>query len=64
MSYNIVFFDIDGTLVNDEKRVPQNTVEAIAELKKNGVEPVIATGRAPTSLSRLPSSFRLSLLLA
>ncbi|NGP59178.1 Cof-type HAD-IIB family hydrolase [Paenibacillus thiaminolyticus] len=47
MSYNIVFFDIDGTLVNDEKRVPQNTVEAIAELKKNGVEPVIATGRAP-----------------
>lgn len=47
MSYNIVFFDIDGTLLNDEKRVPQDTIEAIAALKENGVEPVIATGRAP-----------------
>ncbi|MGG6310902.1 Cof-type HAD-IIB family hydrolase [Paenibacillus macerans] len=47
MSYKIVFFDIDGTLVNEEKRVPQDTVDAVAELKANGIEPVIATGRAP-----------------
>jgi len=47
MSYKVVFFDIDGTLVNDEKIIPADTVEAIKQLKESGVEPVIATGRAP-----------------
>ena len=47
MGYKIVFFDIDGTLVNEEKEIPADTIEAIRELKANGVEPVIATGRAP-----------------
>lgn len=47
MSYKIVFFDIDGTLVNEEKEIPADTIEAIRELKASGVEPVIATGRAP-----------------
>jgi Cof subfamily protein (haloacid dehalogenase superfamily) len=47
MSYKIVFFDIDGTLVNEQKEIPEDTVLAIRELKEQGVEPVIATGRAP-----------------
>lgn len=47
MSYKIVFFDIDGTLVNDEKKVPADAAEAIRELKSRGIEPVISTGRAP-----------------
>lgn len=47
MSYKIVFFDIDGTLVNEQKEIPEDTVAAIRELKQLGVEPVIATGRAP-----------------
>lgn len=47
MSYKIVFFDIDGTLVNEEKVIPEDTVLAIQELKERGIEPVIATGRAP-----------------
>ncbi len=47
MSYKIVFFDIDGTLVNDEKVIPADAVAAIKQLKDHGVEPVIATGRAP-----------------
>ncbi len=47
MSYKIVFFDIDGTLVNEEKVIPEDTVKAIQELKNRGIEPVIATGRAP-----------------
>ncbi|MNB71139.1 putative bifunctional phosphatase/peptidyl-prolyl cis-trans isomerase [compost metagenome] len=47
MDYRIVFFDIDGTLVNEEKEIPADTLEAVAHLKKNGIEPVIATGRAP-----------------
>ncbi|MBD2871336.1 Cof-type HAD-IIB family hydrolase [Paenibacillus arenilitoris] len=47
MGYKIVFFDIDGTLINEHKEIPDDTVKAIAELKERGVEPVIATGRAP-----------------
>ncbi|RJE84333.1 Cof-type HAD-IIB family hydrolase [Paenibacillus sp. 1011MAR3C5] len=47
MSYKIVFFDIDGTLVNEEKVIPADTIKAISELKEKGIEPVIATGRAP-----------------
>lgn len=47
VNYKIVFFDIDGTLVNDDKVVPEDTVRAIEQLKQAGIEPVIATGRAP-----------------
>ncbi|WP_054026101.1 Cof-type HAD-IIB family hydrolase [Bacillus sp. FJAT-28004] len=47
MGYKIVFFDIDGTLINEQKEIPADTIKAIAELKESGVEPVIATGRAP-----------------
>jgi Cof subfamily protein (haloacid dehalogenase superfamily) len=47
MSYKIVFLDIDGTLVNEDKQVPADTIEAIRELQSRGVEAVIATGRAP-----------------
>ena len=43
----IVFFDVDGTLVTRNNHIPKSTKNAIKELKKNGVLPVIATGRAP-----------------
>lgn len=43
----IVFFDIDGTLVNHRNVIPESTKEAVKQLKANGVIPVIATGRAP-----------------
>lgn len=41
------FFDIDGTLLDEEKRLPQSTKQAIAALKEKGHEVAIATGRAP-----------------
>jgi Cof subfamily protein (haloacid dehalogenase superfamily) len=43
----IVFFDIDGTLLDHDKKLPDKTKEAIIELKKNGTFVAIATGRAP-----------------
>ncbi|WP_216828141.1 Cof-type HAD-IIB family hydrolase [Alkalihalobacterium elongatum] len=43
----VVFFDIDGTLYNENKTIPTSTVKAINELKRNGVHVAIATGRAP-----------------
>jgi Cof subfamily protein (haloacid dehalogenase superfamily) len=43
----IVFFDIDGTLLDHEKNLPLSTKKAIKLLKENGVYVAIATGRAP-----------------
>ncbi len=43
----IVFFDIDGTLLDQEKKLPSSTKKAIKLLKENGVFVAIATGRAP-----------------
>lgn len=43
----VVFFDIDGTLLDHEKEVPTSTKESIEELQDNGTYTAIATGRAP-----------------
>lgn len=43
----IVFFDIDGTLLDHEKKLPISTKEAIFKLKEKGIYVAIATGRAP-----------------
>ncbi|WP_337019719.1 Cof-type HAD-IIB family hydrolase [Oceanobacillus massiliensis] len=44
---NVIFFDIDGTLLTEDKELPSSTKEAIFNLKKAGHEVAIATGRAP-----------------
>lgn len=44
----IFFFDIDGTLVTEEKVVPKTTKKAIQYLQEKGHYIVIATGRAPS----------------
>ncbi|ABR47113.1 Cof-like hydrolase [Alkaliphilus metalliredigens QYMF] len=43
----IVFFDIDGTLLDHDKKMPDSTKKAIKDLKDKGVYVAIATGRAP-----------------
>lgn len=43
----IVFFDIDGTLLDKNKNLPPLTKKAIHQLKREGVIVAIATGRAP-----------------
>ncbi len=47
MNDKIVFFDIDGTLLDHDKKVPASTREALKELTEKGVTVAIATGRAP-----------------
>lgn len=41
-----IFFDIDGTIYDEDKNIPASTREAIAELKRRGHHVAIATGRA------------------
>ncbi len=44
---SIIFFDIDGTLLDDNKELPKTAEQAIFSLKEQGHEVAIATGRAP-----------------
>src|SRR3954451_3559468 len=53
MNQSIIFFDIDGTLLNHDKKLPLSTVESIFKLKDLGHEVAIATGRAPFMFEEL-----------
>ncbi|AIM15967.1 MULTISPECIES: Cof-type HAD-IIB family hydrolase [Neobacillus] len=44
---SVIFFDIDGTLLNSKKELPISTKESIFKLKELGHVVAIATGRAP-----------------
>lgn len=49
----IIFFDIDGTLIDmTKKAISDKTVETLLRLKENGVKICIATGRAPGSVPK------------
>lgn len=50
---SIIFFDIDGTLLNHEKQLPPSTKQAIFQLKERGHVVAIATGRAPFMFEKL-----------
>lgn len=43
----VIFFDIDGTLLNHDKELPSSSKKAIFKLKEAGHIVAIATGRAP-----------------
>nr|WP_263325133.1 Cof-type HAD-IIB family hydrolase [Neobacillus sp. Marseille-Q6967] len=47
MKKQMIFFDIDGTLLNHDKKLPESTKWAVNRLKELGHEIAIATGRAP-----------------
>lgn len=61
MSYKNVFFDIDGTLINDEARIP-DAKESIYKLKERNIEVCFTTGRAPSHFKHIAKNEGLNLL--
>ncbi|EPZ46301.1 Cof-type HAD-IIB family hydrolase [Alicyclobacillus acidoterrestris] len=59
MPYKVVFFDIDGTLVNEDKVIPDDTKEAVARLKERGIDVFIATGRAPSQFHAVAKALQI-----
>lgn len=47
MDKKLILFDIDGTLYDHDKKIPESTMQALAMLKEAGHMLAIATGRAP-----------------
>lgn len=45
-----VFFDLDGTLLNNQSQVDDSVAQAVHKLKANNFLPVISTGRAPIEI--------------
>ncbi|MGA3068400.1 MAG: Cof-type HAD-IIB family hydrolase [Tepidisphaeraceae bacterium] len=45
--------DLDGTLLNDAKRIGSQTVDALADLPRRGVKVVIASARPPRSVRHI-----------
>ncbi|MBR1737630.1 MAG: HAD family phosphatase [Firmicutes bacterium] len=50
MKYKLIFTDMDGTLLNKEKFVSKEDMEAIKKAEKMGVQTVICSGRSHMSL--------------
>lgn len=52
----IAFFDVDGTLIDMEKKqISQNTLDMLHTLQRNGILICLATGRPPASLPKIES---------
>lgn len=51
--YKLIAFDLDGTLLNDEKTVNRRNLQVIRKLQEDGIEIVIATGRGYMSAKNL-----------
>ncbi len=49
----VLFFDVDGTLYDHNKRLPSSAKKALQQARVNGYELAIATGRAPFMIEPL-----------
>ncbi|HAE43887.1 MAG TPA: Cof-type HAD-IIB family hydrolase [Clostridiales bacterium] len=56
MKFKLIAFDLDGTLLNNEKLIDRETIDYLAGLKKRNIDIVIATGRSYYDAKRLTQS--------
>ena len=50
MSYELLALDLDGTLTNDEKKIPEETKKALIDLMRNGKKVALVSGRPVNKL--------------
>lgn len=49
----LVFFDLDGTLLNAQSEVDKEVSDALEKMKQNNVIPFVATGRSPIEIKHV-----------
>ncbi|MWV43777.1 Cof-type HAD-IIB family hydrolase [Paenibacillus sp. HJL G12] len=47
MNYKLIALDVDGTLLNDNHELSEQTISTIREVSRSGAEIVLCTGRGP-----------------
>lgn len=55
-----IFCDIDGTLLNDDKTMPEKNIYAIKKLEEKGIPFIICTARGPMACTSLYKEYNLS----
>lgn len=50
MAVKLIAIDIDGTLINDQRKVTPKTVAAIKKANEAGIKVVLCTGRPMTGV--------------
>ncbi|PFP28632.1 hypothetical protein COJ96_13115 [Bacillus sp. AFS073361] len=60
VKYRLLATDLDGTLLNDQKEIDVETIEAIHEYRKRGGKVVICSGRSPLSTQWIARTIGLS----
>ena len=48
--FKIIFIDIDGTLINKERKLTHETINEIKRISSNGVRVILASSRMPKSM--------------
>src|SRR5690554_1551160 len=61
--YKLIAMDLDGTLLDDDKKVPKENLEVLEQLISKGYEVVIATGRRYWSAKQLLKDVRKPLVI-
>lgn len=59
MNWKIIFFDLDGTLVNKEFILPQSVIEGVDAIRKLGYRVSIATGRSQESARKFLEALKI-----
>ena len=60
MTYEILALDLDGTLLNSQKKISPKTKEAILEIMQAGKKVVLATGRPTHGTMHIAEELRLA----
>ncbi len=60
--YDIIFFDLDGTLLNDNKRISNYTFQTLLTVKSRKIELVLNSGRSLSSMKGLANKYLVDLV--
>lgn len=60
----LVFFDLDKTLLNEQHGIDPTVRRALDELRANGYQPVIATGRPAAGIRDIMAASGIDSLVA
>lgn len=59
MTYNTLFLDIDGTILRPDHTIMDSTKDAIEQVKKQGIEVFLATGRPLHEIYKLADELKI-----